>query len=208
MSRLTRKDLEARYKLFDRFSLNDQRNFYKSAVRKYRTASSQVNQLRALVAFLTGLSAALAGFIVQSSFVDGTKCALDSSASGCDVLKTLSVFFVVSAVVMPALGAFFSTLADLYQWDRQLSIYDSALENIEVADALSPLAEMSATEYRASLRAYTEGTLLVMTDETAQWGQAIRTPPSIEKFIAEEQEIAARVGGDADADAGADSTEE
>ncbi len=208
MSRLTRKDLEARYRLFDRFALNDQRNFYKSAVRKYRTAAAQVNRLRALVAFLTGLSAALAGFIVQSSFVDGARCAVDSPPSDCNALQTLSVIFVVSAVVMPALGAFFSTLADLYQWDRQLSIYDSALENIEVADALSPLSEMSATEYRASLRAYTEGTLLVMTDETAQWGQAIRTPPSIEQFIAEEQEIAAQTGGDAKTDAEADSTAE
>jgi hypothetical protein len=99
---------------------------------------------------------------------------------------------------MPVLGQIFNTLADLYQWDRMITIYDSALENIEVADAQSPLPDMDDVVYAASVRAFTEGTLAVMSDETAQWGQSIRTPPQLERFVAEQRERAQRSGGDAD----------
>jgi hypothetical protein len=93
---------------------------------------------------------------------------------------------LVVAVVAPALGAAFTTLADLYQWDRLITVYDVALENLEVADAQSPLPAMDDLVFRAALRAYTEGTLSVMRDETAQWGQLIKTPASLEAFIVQE----------------------
>jgi hypothetical protein len=111
----------------------------------------------------------------------------------CSTPNTLVPFLLVVAVVAPALGGAFTTLADLYQWDRLITIYDTAVENLEVADAQSPMDIMKEDiDYRAALRAYAEGTLNVMRDETAQWGQLIKTPAALEKFIAEEQAKAAK----------------
>lgn len=108
-------------------------------------------------------------------------------AAYCGALKVFVGFLMIVAVVAPALGAAATTLADLYQWDRMTSIYDAALENIEVADAQSPLDDMDDLTYRAALRALVEGTLTVMSDETAQWGQSVRTPAQLEKFVEEER---------------------
>ncbi len=205
MAKLARTDLEARYELFNKFALDDQRNYYKNTLTKYRLSARQVNRLRAIFAFLTGLSAAGAGFIVQSNFVTGARCntmavnGVAPTVSGdCANLQVLVYIFMVGAVVMPVLGQIFNTLADLYQWDRMITIYDSALENIEVADAQSPLPDMDDVIYAASVRAFTEGTLAVMNDETAQWGQSIRTPPQLERFVAEQRDRARRTGADAD----------
>ncbi len=104
----------------------------------------------------------------------------------CTAVNTVVPILLVIAVVAPALGAAFTTLADLYQWDRLVTVYDVALENLEVADAQSPLPAMDDLVFRAALRAYTEGTLSVMRDETAQWGQLIKTPASLEQFIVQE----------------------
>ncbi len=193
MANLSREDLEARYEVFDKFALNDQRDYYKSTIAKFRTSASQVNRYRALFAFLTGLSAALAGYIVQVNFLEGSYCTTGAAGVGtshCQIMQFLLGVFIIGSIAMPALGAFFNTLADLYQWDRLITIYDAAMENIEVADARSPIKEMDDLHYRASLRAFTEGTLLVMSDETAQWGQSIRVPPQLENFIEEEREKA------------------
>ncbi len=199
MANLTRKDLHARYQLFDDFALDDQRVYYQRTLKRYRLAASQVNRIRALMALFTGIAAAVAGLIVQSSFVDGTQCnPVDTAAAlpaECSTLSGLVLFFTILSIVLPALGAFFNSLADLFQWDRMTTIYDTALENIEVADALSPLPEMEDDVYRASFVAYAEGTLLVMRDETSQWGQSIRTPAQVDKFLEQEREKAARLGG-------------
>jgi hypothetical protein len=100
------------------------------------------------------------------------------------------------AIGFPAVGGLFNTLADLYQWDRMITIYDAALDNIEVADALSPSEEMNDTIYWGALRAYSEGALGVMSDESTQWGQSIRTPQSLEAFVSAEQAQAAKITGD------------
>jgi len=105
----------------------------------------------------------------------------------CTTTKVIVGILMVTAVVAPALGAASNTLADLYQWDRMTAIYDAALENIEVADAQSPYDDMDDLTYRASLRAMIEGTLTVMSDETAQWGQSVRTPVQLDKFVEEER---------------------
>ncbi len=106
----------------------------------------------------------------------------------CTAVNTIVPILLVIAVVAPALGAAFTTLADLYQWDRLITVYDVALENLEVADAQSPVSSMTDNlVYYAALRAYTEGTLSVMRDETAQWGQLIKTPESLEQFVAQER---------------------
>lgn len=199
MTTFNREDLEVRYRLFETFALDDQRNYYSSTLAKHRAAASQVNRYRAMLAFFTGVCAAAAGFLVQSYFVTGARCTLPGPVPGeCGAVQGLVSALIVLAVVLPALGTFFTTLADLYQWDRMITIYDAALENIEVADALSPLPEMDDTVYRASVRAFAEGTLLVMADETAQWGQSVRTPQQLDTFIQQEIERARRVGGDAE----------
>lgn len=187
---MQRIDLEARYQLFQKFALDDQRNYYRSVAKRHRNASLQVNRLRALLAFLTGLSAAAAALIVQSAFVPGAICYVNqanptaSSPLQCGILQQLSGIFIIAAITLPAFGAMFSTLADLFQWDRLITIYDAALQNIEVADAQSPDETIpDEVTFRAAFMAYAEGTLSVMSDETAQWGQAIRTPAQLEKYL-------------------------
>ena len=174
-----RSDMEARYRLFDEFALRDQKTYYERTIYKNRKAAAQVNFLRASFALLTGISAALAGLIVA---LEGTDQDLTGTA------LAIAGIAAILSVVLPALGGVFSTLADLYQWDKLNSIFESALENLEVADALSPSDKIEDNVvYRASTRAYAEGALTVMSDETAQWGQSIRTPSQIDQFVAEER---------------------
>jgi hypothetical protein len=175
-----RQDMLARYELFNRFAMQDQKAYYVTAVANHRKASRQVNQIRALLSLATGLSAAMIGLIAQLA-------GDERSTVEAIIIGVLTVF----AVILPAIGALFTSLADLFQWDKLIQIYDAALENLEVADAQSPHPEIPQDLiYRASLRAFAEGTLSVMSDETAQWGQAIRTPAQIEKFLQEEQKKA------------------
>lgn len=179
MHRYNRKDMKARYELFDRFALKDQKTYYEASIENNRKAAAQVNRYRAMFALLTGLAAAAAGLTVQV-------------AEG-DVAQILATIFAILAVILPALGAAFSTLADLYQWDKLTNIYEAALENLEVADSLSPVDSIPKDEiYWISLRSYAEGALAVMSDETAQWGQSIRTPQQLTEFVEEEQRRVAR----------------
>jgi hypothetical protein len=137
---------------------------------------------------VTGIGASIAQ--VAGTPADGQSAesaasnAADASAQagGCSASGILIGLLIV-AVVAPAMGGAFSTLSDLYQWDRLINVYDSALENLEVADAASPLEEMEPEVYGQSLRAYVAGTLSVMRDETAQWGQLIRTPSQLQQFM-------------------------
>jgi hypothetical protein len=181
----SRSDMEARYELFDRFALKDQKNYYEASIETYRSAATQINRWRALFALLTGLSAAAVGLVAATGSLD------DPTTSG------IANLLAVAAIVLPALGAAFSTLADLYQWDKLTSIYDSALENLEVADSLSPVDSIpDDTVYETALRAYAEGTLAVMSDETAQWGQSIRTPAQLNQFVEQERRRVARLQGE------------
>lgn len=204
MAPLDRKQMEALYEMFKESALEDQRRYYRRTVKRNRQAAAQVNRLRALFALLTGLASALAGLIIASAGGDVAQCGIaglsaiaaettaaapsaQAAALDCTTINNVVPLLLVVAVVAPALGAAFTTLADLYQWDRLITVYDVALENLEVADAQSPLPAMDDLVYRAALRAYTEGTLSVMRDETAQWGQLIKTPESLEQFIAQEE---------------------
>ena len=189
---VTRQELETRYRIFDHFALKDQKGYYKHAIEQNRQAGRQISHYRALFAFLTGLCAALAGLIAQTTFVESAPCwsdAVDKPAH-CGAVGALATILAILAVVLPAVGTIFSTLADLFQWDKLTSIYSDALENLEVADALSPSENIPVEQvgiYLASVRAFAEGSLNVMRDETAQWGQSIRTPSQIEEFIAAER---------------------
>lgn len=211
MTDLTRKDLEARYVLFEYFALRDQRNYYSRTIKKYDDAASQVNNIRATVSLFTGIAAALAGLLAQAYFTTTGICYADP-----DVIETIPVWCsqvsiviniaIILSVALPAINGLFNTLADLFQWDKQISIYKNALENIEVADAHSPIDDMDDEHFLASILAYTEGTLQVMSDESSQWGQSIRTPKGIQAYIEEAKEKAAAVGGDANAPTEEDET--
>jgi len=201
MTMMNREDLKARYELFEKFALEDQRSYYQRTIAKHKKAAQQVNVIRASVALSTAICAALVG-LISAFYFSGAQplCELpltDESSAFCSGIYIFTFILIVLAIGLPALGGFFNSLADLYQWDRLIAIYDSAVENIEVADARSPDDEMDDLNYRASLRAFAEGTLQVMSDETAQWGQSIRTPPALEKFVDDEIELATRFGGNA-----------
>ncbi len=193
MDELNRNRLEAIYRVFDKFALEDTRVFYKATIQRHRRAAGQVNFLRALASFMAGFAAALVGLIVQSVYVSGNSCiapATPDQLSYCQFINTVIVILMMLAIVSPAVGGGLSTLADLYQWDRQVSLYDESLKNLAVADARSPDPEMDDDTYRAALMAYSLGSLTVMYDEAAQWGQMIRTPVQIEEFIKRSQERA------------------
>lgn len=190
-----RKDLEARARLFDQFALKDQKNYYQNTIATNRKAGAGAHFWRAMFAFLTGFFAALAGLMAQTLFVDSAACGtLAENLPGyCTAAEWFGTFLAVGAVLLPGVGVIFSTLADLYQWDKLTAIYEAALENLEVADSLSPPDKIPESEmdvYAASVQAFAEGALNVMRDETAQWGQSIRTPAQIEAFLAAARERA------------------
>jgi hypothetical protein len=191
-----RKLMEALYQIFNKATLDDQRKYYKTALTKYRKSAQQVNIIRAAFSLLTGLASAAAGFIVQSSYVAANGSCHATAGTvppECGGIQVFVNFLLVLAVIAPALGGAFGTLADLYQWDRMVTIYDVSLENIEVADSRSPDPEMADEMYWYSLRAFVEGTLSVMRDETAQWGQLIRTPEQLDKYIEQARQRAEEV---------------
>jgi hypothetical protein len=206
-AKLTREEMRAIYRVFQHFALDDQRIYYTHAIERSRGAARQVNFMRAGFALLTGVASALVGTVVamnsQSCFINAT---VGATATPTPTLTPTPVLFalqtaaqtpdcmsvqgwvnllLVIAVVAPALGSAFTTLADLYQWDRVIAIYESALENLDVADAQSPDEEMDDATYLRALTTYAEGTLSVMSDETAQWGQLIKPPRALENFVSQ-----------------------
>ncbi len=247
---LERLRMRAAYRIFQWFSLEDQRSYWQRSAGQYRRAGGQVNFIVAIFAFLTGFSAALAGLLVTAwlvpgSFANDGACAELADSQGlvrsmqqlglitqeedavavgvlladspiaqsrvdsenlasavtslaaldseqCARVQGLVHALMLVAVVAPAIGGAFTTLAGLYQWDRSASVYESALENLEVADSQSPLDDMDTLTYRAALRAYVENTLQVMSDESAQWGQSVRAPAQLEQFLREERAKALR----------------
>lgn len=207
MAKLNREEMNALYNVFRVSALEDQRSYYRYRVKRNRDAARQVNMYRAFFSLLTGLASALAGLFVSTAASQGTLQACDlnrlsviaevqqampdteiniadnAGEANCGLVNIGVPLLLIVAVMAPAIGAAFTTLGDLYQWDRLTEVYDAAMENLEVADAQSPLEEMGDDVYWASLLAYTEGTLSVMRDETAQWGQLIKTPEQLQKYV-------------------------
>jgi len=191
---LSRKDLEARYKIFDHFALNDQRKYYTNKTDLFRTARGQVNVLRALMSLLTGLATAAAVLFASQAY--GGDCANTSMqtiqeaaefslVANCGDLRRLTGFLAAASIILPAIAGFFGALQSLYQWDRFVQIYKDALENLEAADAqlTSRPGGIPDSRFIEAYVAYTEGTLEVMASETSQWGQSIKTPAQIEAFV-------------------------
>jgi len=187
MARLNRKQLEAIYKLFNQFALEDQRTYYIRTIDRYRRAAITVTRLRAGFALLTGIAAAFVGLMVA---VNPGQCVSGTPVGDCTGTQVLLFIALLVTVAAPAIGSAFTTLADLYQWDRMTALYESALENLDVADAQSPLEEMGDEIYRAAFLTYAEGTLEVMNDETAQWGQLTKPPQQLVQFVEEQEQKA------------------
>lgn len=209
MANKTRDEFVARYEIFDRHALNDQRLYYKDTIKRHNNALGQVNFIRASLALLTGVAAGLAALIQQLVFLgdgscsdtilDPLKAAGEAIPGSCNVWRGAILLCVVLSVAIPALSAFFNSLMDLYQWDRLVQVYESAVENVNVADALSPDKGQADDSYATTYVDYVEGTLQVMSDETAQWGQSIRTPRATEEFLKEARQRSQELNADADA---------
>ncbi|MEO1287598.1 MAG: hypothetical protein AAFV93_07505 [Chloroflexota bacterium] len=193
MSNLNRDDMKARYILFHHFALDDQRNYYEASTEKYQQSARGVNIVRATISLLTGVASAGVGLVVAMNLND---CSVNLDV--CTPWANVIHFLIICATALPAFAAFFNMLADLYQWDKLIAIYEAANENIELADAHSPTNEMNDAQYLASLHAYSQGTLDVMSDETAQWGQSIRTPKGMKEYLEKAEKRAREVGGSAD----------
>jgi hypothetical protein len=187
--------------LFDKYALKDQLNYYEDTVKRNEKALRQVNQLRATVSLLTGLASAMAALITQIALTQGAICHADNpiTNTSCPWIRAFMLACIVASIVLPAIGGFFNSLMDLFQWDRLISIYESATENIRRADSLSPDEEQPEAEFVQSYYDYVHGTLQVMSDETAQWGQSIRAPQSTENFVKGAGEQADTTGGNAEA---------
>jgi len=186
MPNFSREDMFARYYVFDRFALDDQRTYYKLRKEEYRKASVQINRFKALFSALTGISAALAVFVLTiGGFTGDGTCSAAVRPDSCLPAQTVASFLAICSIVLPGIASFFSMLADLFQWDRFADIYESAANNLERADAQLTDPEMIPDEtfFRAAYTAYVSGTLEVMTSETSQWGQVSTAVPSIESFI-------------------------
>lgn len=174
---LEREFAEARAEIFTRFALDDQRSYYEYRVRTNREAARGVNFLRAGFTLIAALASIVASVLVSTSV--GQTCATNPSDSTCQVLSILAII----AILAPAFGAGFTMLADLYQWNRMVQVYEVALENLAVADAETPFSKMTTYQYIASQKTFSEGTLSVMKDEQSQWGTLIRTPPKVDQFL-------------------------
>ncbi len=193
-----REYLETLYKVFDKFALDDQRTFYEHTLTKFRQAASQVNRLRAVCSLLTGIVSAAASLLVQANFVgNNAQCSLTANAGGggCAGLQLLVFVLLGLAIIIPAVGGALNTLADLFQWDKLVTVYDASLASLEVAAAAAPIPEMDDQTYQASLQKFVVGTLGVMHDESAQWGQLIRTPEQVQQFLQGAQTKAVRASG-------------
>ncbi|MBE2269121.1 MAG: hypothetical protein IAE80_12895 [Anaerolinea sp.] len=179
--KLTAAQMRGVYELFNEHALEDQRRYYKSAVDRYRRASIWANRLRALAALVTGLAAAVVGLLLS---VNQTCFPTESAIPAeCTAVRAVVDLSLLGAVIAPAVGAAFTTLIGLYQWDRMIALYESALENLDVADAQSPIEDMDDAAYYDALLNYAGGTLMVMSDETAQWGQLTKPPQTLIDFV-------------------------
>jgi hypothetical protein len=172
----SRERMEILNEIFDQFALKDQQSYYLSRIERNRRAAAQVNFIRAFLAFLGGAAAALVGVI---------------SGEGDE---TLIGFLILIAVISPGLGAAFNSLGSLFQWERLTTIYEDALENIYLADALSPMPEIkNDQDYYNHLMAFIDATLQVMSDETGQFGDLIKSSAQINQFLDKSKKRASEI---------------
>src|SRR5687768_254089 len=80
MDTLSRRKLEALTRMFNRFALSDQRDYYSATLRRNRAAAAQVNGIRATFALFAGLASVLAGFMVATWFDSTGLCGTGAQA--------------------------------------------------------------------------------------------------------------------------------
>lgn len=169
----SRERMEIISEIFDRFAVKDQQSYYLRTINKNRASGKQVNFARAFLAFLGGAASALVGTL---------------ASAGNDNSVEIGILVLV-AVIAPALGAAFASLLSLYQWERMTAVYEDALNNVYVADALSPVAELADDkEYYDSLMAFVDATLDIMREETSQFGNLLKSSEQISEFLSKSKE--------------------
>lgn len=174
----SRERLQALNRIFERFALRDQQSYYKSTLEKNRKSAQQVNTWRAMLALAGGAVSALVGVLAAMGHIGGLWISL----------------LVVVAVITPALGAAFASLHSLFQWERLATVYRDALQNLYLADALSPVDEITDDEeYYTHFTAFVDATLEVMHEETGQFGNLIKSPEQTNEFLRRAQERARQV---------------
>lgn len=206
MDKVTKEDLQIRYEVFQRYALEDQATYYRREIQRHNRAAKEINFSRATVSLIIGTSAAVAAVIGQTFLAKDMACfnnrelplAELNLPEWCGTVNFSIIVLIIISIALPALGAFFSSLADLYQWERLRTIYDKAIRNLSYADALSPDDDEDFTGYFTSFHAYVGGALQVMSDETKQWGQSIREPEKTQEFVDEMRLLAEKVSGDID----------
>jgi hypothetical protein len=172
-------------KIFDEFCENDQLQYYKRKHKLYEKAQLEVTGLRAFCALLAGLGSALVFFVSPQ---------LQGNTDGKGVLIMIAIVGVAFSIIGPALAAAFSTVSDLYQWRRFSEVFRDAWKSMERANGEEPVRPSSdALVLRAQLDRYVNTTLAVMEDETKQFGQFLRSPEDIEKFVKQAEERVERL---------------
>lgn len=163
-------------RLFESFVLEDQRNYYLWSVNKNERAGASITIWRVMFTLIGGGAAIL---ISTLTGLAGAEMNADTRA--------LIIVLSVIAVVAPALGTAATTIADLFQWDRLNTVYRAALRNLEHADAISPIDELSPEDYRTQLEVFAQRTLDVMEYEATQWGQLNSEPKQLRAFVTASQ---------------------
>ena len=139
--------------LYRKHRFEDQRAFYDSRRREFKTARDQVLWLTTVFMVLTAAVAALA-----SANVGG--------------LKSL---WSILAVAFPALSTALSAYNALYAFERQAKIYGDAANALLRARADSPDLKppMDDAAFQEALRAHVEQVEQILRNEQSQWGQLI-----------------------------------
>lgn len=189
-----REELEARYKIFDKFALGDQRNYYIRKTDSFRKARGQVNMIRASMGLATVIATVFAITMAPQAFGDACTNVSETVLAGCRQMQVWTSIAAGLSIIFPAIGGFFGALQGVYQWDKFVQIYKDAQESLEAADAqlTNRTGDIDDERFIAAYIAYTEGTLEVMASETSQWGQSVKTPAQIEAFVKRQVERASR----------------
>lgn len=159
-----RERMKALNAIFENHALNDQISFYQKKSQRSRRAFYQSNTMRAIFAFLGGLASAIVAALSNAP-------------------EEVVTAFVMVAIIAPALATAVATYSSVYDWERLAKIYRDALNNVYLADALSPREEMTDEEFYMYLTAYTDAVLDIMHEETAQFGNMIRSSQQIQDFL-------------------------
>lgn len=99
---------------------------------------------------------------------------LSSLLASIGVVSTMPIFAMLTALI-PAMASFVATFRQLYQWDRQMSLYRDTLLGLERARILLPDPDIiTPDDAKRVLPKLVQETESVLEQEVAQWGQIAR----------------------------------